>query len=101
MLRGKWPPSGQSKLVAIDERGTNFTELLDTYVAFVRCVTRTRLIYISHLQGIDVRGQKGGLVCQLNLGDVTSGIGQIDVMDRTIYALTGNGSVYALRHPTI
>src|SRR5262249_13370295 len=58
--------------------------------------------YVSHLQGIDIRRQEGGgLACQLSLGDVSSGIGLVDVLDRTIYALSGDGWVYAMRHPPV
>ena len=74
--------------------GTRFTQISSAYVALVRCIASTTLIYVSHLQGIDVRRQGGGrLACQLDLGSTSSGIGLIDVMDRTIYALTGDGWV--------
>jgi outer membrane protein assembly factor BamB len=102
MLRGQWPPDGQSRLVAVDERRIRFTQVSNTYVAFVRCLASTKLIYVSHLQGIDMRRQEGGgLACQLSLGDVSSGIGLVDVLDWTIYALTGDGWVYAMRHPPV
>jgi hypothetical protein len=79
-----------------------FTQVSNAYVAFVRCLASTKLIYVSHLQGIDMRRQEdGGLACQLSLGDVSSGLGLVDVLDRTIYALTGDGWVYALRHPPV
>jgi outer membrane protein assembly factor BamB len=102
MLRGNWPPNGQCRLVGLNERGIRFTDTSSTAVAFVRCVDKTKLIYISHLQGIDVRRQVGGgLACQIELGNVSSGIGPVDVKDGAIYALTGDGWVYALKHPAI
>jgi len=102
MLRGNWPPNGQCRLVGLNERGVCFTDISSTYVAFVRCIDKTKLIYISHLQGIDVRRQSGGgLACQIELGNVSSGVGLVDVKDGAIYALTGDGWVYALNHPAI
>jgi outer membrane protein assembly factor BamB len=102
MLRGGWPPNGQSRLVGLNERGIRFTDISSAYVAFVRCIDKTKLIYISHLQGIHVRRQSGGaLACQIELGNVSSGIGLVDVRDGMIYALTGGGWVYALKHPAI
>ena len=102
MLRGGWPPKGQSRLVGLNERGIRFTDISSAYVAFVRCIDKTKLIYVSHLQGIHVRRQSGGaLACQIELGNVVSGIGPVDVRDGMIYVLTGNGWVYALKHPAI
>ena len=102
MLRGSWPPNGQSKLVGLNERGIRFADKSSNYVAFVRCIDKTKLIYISHLQGIDVRRQSGGgLACQIELGNVSSGIGPVDVKNGAIYALTGDGSVWALKHPAV
>ena len=102
MLRGGLPPNGQSRLVGLNERGTRFTDISSAYCGCVRCIDKTKLIYISHLQGIHVRRQSGGvLACQIELGNVSSGIGLVDVRDGMIYALTGDGWVYALRHPVI
>ncbi|SRR5216684_924231 len=102
MLRGAGPPNGQSRLVGLNERGIRFTYISSAYVAFVRCIDKTKLVYISHLQGIHVRQQSGGaLACQIELGNVSSGIGPVDVRDGMIYVLTGDGSIYALKHPAI
>jgi len=38
---------------------------------------------------------------QLSLEAVSFGIGLIDVMGQAIYALTGDGWVYAMRHPPV
>ena len=100
MLRRVWPPNGQGRLVGLNERGIRFTNISSASVAFVRCIDKSKLIYISHLQGIDVRWQSGGvLACQIELGNVSSGIGPVDVRDRMIYALTSDGWVDALKHP--
>ena len=102
MLRGGWPPNGQGRLVGLNERGIRFTYISNAYVAFVRCIDKTKLIYISHLQGVHVRRQSGGtLACQIELGKVSPGIGPVDVREGMIYALTGDGWVYALKHRVI
>jgi len=102
MLRGVLPPNGQSRLVGLNERGIRFTTASSAYVALVRCIDKTKLIYISHLQGIHLRRQSGGaLACQIELGNVSPGIGLVDVRDGMIYALTGDGWVYALKHPAV
>jgi hypothetical protein len=86
----------------MNERGIRFTDISNGYVPFVRCIDKTKLIYVSHLHGIDMRRQSRGLLaCRIELGDVPSGIGPVDVRDGMIYALTGDGWVYALKHPAI
>jgi hypothetical protein len=102
MLRGSGPPSGRGKFVRLNEQGIRFTNISKAYVAFVRCIDKSKLIYISHLQGIDIRRQPGGLLaCQIEFGKVSSGIGLVDVKGGMIYVLTGDGWVYALKHPAI
>lgn len=100
MLRGSWPPTGEIRLVGLNQSGTRFTQTSSGFVAFIRFAPETRLIYISHLQGIDVRRQTDGvLVCKIKRETSSSDIGPIDVTGRRIYTLTGDGYVYALRHP--
>jgi outer membrane protein assembly factor BamB len=101
ILRGSWPPDGTVKLVGLDESGIHFTHRSTAYVAFVRYAKETKLIYISHLEGIDVRRQTGGaLVFKIRRKKIPSGISQVGVGTNTIYALTDDGYVYALRHPS-
>ena len=66
-----------------------------------RYETTTRLVYLSHLRGVDLlRATTGKLVCQLTTDvDTRGGTGLVDVLDETIYVLTGDGTVHALRHP--
>lgn len=58
-------------------------------------------IYLSHLRGIDIlRPSTGALVSRIAMnGDSGGGIGLVDVADAKIYALVGDGTIYALRHP--
>jgi hypothetical protein len=100
MLGGSRPQSRESKLIGLNEAGIQFTETFAAYVALVRFVSDTSLIYVSHLQGIDVRRQVSGtLVCKIEEKSGSSGIGLVDVKGNTIYALVGDGYIYALRHP--
>lgn len=66
-----------------------------------RYATATRLVYLSHLGGVDIfRPATGALLCRLaTSGDTGGGIGLVDLMNEKIYVLTGDGTVYALRHP--
>jgi len=77
-----------------------------TFVAFCpsfRYVPATRLVYLSHLRGIDlIHAEKGTVLCQLKTSmDPRNGVALVDVRDKKIYALTGDGSVHALRHPRL
>jgi outer membrane protein assembly factor BamB len=102
MLRGNWPPDGKSRLVGLNEGGIRFTQSSAAYVALIHFAPATKLIYISHLQGIDVRRQtNGALVCKIKRETVSSGISPVNVRGGRIYALTGDGYVYALRHPAV
>jgi hypothetical protein len=66
----------------------------------MRYAKETNLIYISHLEGIDVRQKSGDMPAfRIERSERSSGISQVDVTTKTIYALTGDGYVYALRHP--
>ncbi len=102
ILRGSWPPDGTTKLVGLDKTGIHFTQSSTTHVVFVRYAKETKLIYVSHLQGIDVRRQsRGVLAFRIRRNKDSSGIGQVDVAKKRIYAVTGDGYVYALRHPPV
>jgi outer membrane protein assembly factor BamB len=102
ILRGSWPPDGTAKLIGLDESGIHFTQSSTAYVAFVRYAKETKLIYVSHLHGIDVRRQsRGVLAFRIRRSKISSGISQVDVAKKRIYVLTGDGYVYALRHPSV
>lgn len=102
ILRGSSPPDGTAKLVGLDECGVQFTQTFRASVALIRYATATNLLYVSHLEGIDVRRPKdGSLALRISPKEMSSGISQVDVNKNRIYALTGDGYVYALRHPSI
>ena len=102
VLRGNWPSDGTAKLIGLDEKGVRFTQSSTAYVAFVRYAKETKLVYVSHLEGIDVRRQSTGVLAfRIRRSKISSGISQVDVATNKIYALTGDGYLYALRHPAV
>ena len=102
ILRGSWPPDGTAKLIGLDESGIHFTQSSTAYVAFVRYAKETKLINVSHLEGIDVRLQsEGKLAFRIRRSKTPFGTSQVDVATNRIYVLTDDGYVYALRHPSV
>jgi hypothetical protein len=102
VLLGRWPPGAKSRLVGLNERGIRYTQRSSACVPFIHFARETKLIYISHLQGIDVRRQTNGvLACKIRRQTDSSGISPVEVRGSRIYALTGNGYIYALRHPAV
>lgn len=89
------------KIAFIAASGAQRTRAFDAYCACFRYASTTRLLYLSHLEGVDVfRPATGALLCQLRVGkDTGGGIAPVDVRDEKIYVLTGDGWVHALRHP--
>jgi outer membrane protein assembly factor BamB len=77
------------------------TKSVDAFCPSFRYATATRLVYLSHLHGVDVfRPTTGNLLCRLRIdSDTRGGIASVDVKDERIYVLAGDGCVYALRHP--
>jgi outer membrane protein assembly factor BamB len=101
-LRRKWPTDGNVRLVKLNESGICFAETCRAFVASLRYAAETKLIYVSHLEGIDVRRPESGVLAfRIERKARPVGIGAVDVKQNTIYALTGDGYVYALRHPHI
>jgi outer membrane protein assembly factor BamB len=102
VLRGPWPPKEITTLVSLDERGIRYTKTFAAYGGPIHCVGETKSIYFSHFGGIDVLNQAdGATTCKIGLKDVQGEIGPVDVTDNSIYAMTGDGYVYALRHPPL
>jgi outer membrane protein assembly factor BamB len=102
ILREASRPAGDVRLVGLNESGIRFTETCQTFVAFLRHAAETNLIYVSHLQGIDVRRSESGVIaCKIERETSSAGNGPVDVKRNTIYVLTSDGYVYALRHPSI
>jgi outer membrane protein assembly factor BamB len=68
----------------------------------LRYSTATGLVYSSHIRGVDVFAPaNGALLYKLKITPSRSrrAVALVDVKDGIIYALTGAGQVYALRHP--
>jgi outer membrane protein assembly factor BamB len=100
VLQGPWPPKEVATLVSLDERGVRYTKTLAAYGGHIHCVRETETIYISHFRGIEALSQVDGATkFKIGLEDVDGEIGPVDVRDDAIFALTGDGRVYALRHP--
>lgn len=101
-LRGRWPPNGSEKLVGVNKEEVYFTASHTAFVAFLRYAAETKLIYVSHLEGIDViRPEDGSIACKIENKSRPLGNGPVDVKRSTIHVLTNDGHVFALRHPTI
>lgn len=80
------------------QRTTTFVE----FCASLRYAPTTQLLYLSHLTGINLMNRENGtLLCRLktNRDLRNNGVALVDVRNNTIYALTGDGRVHALRHP--
>lgn len=96
------PSDGSIKLVRLNKDGIRFINTFRAFVPFVRYVPETKLIYVSHLEGIDIRRpQTGALASKIKRRARPAGNGLVDVRDNTIYVLTEDGYVYALRHPRL
>jgi hypothetical protein len=89
------------KMAFIAASGIQRTREFVAYCHCFRYAPTTRLLYLSHLHGVDVfRPATGTLLCRLSVrNDTCGGIAPVDVFDEKIYVLTGDGHVHALRHP--
>lgn len=102
ILRGKESSGANATILGLNEKGVQFTEVSKVFVAFLHYAGETNLIYVSHLEGIDLhRSKDGRLLCRLERRKVPAGNSLVDVRQKSIYALTADGYVYALRHPAI
>lgn len=96
------PSDGSIRLVRQNKDGIRFIKTLRAFVPFVRYVPETKLIYVSHLEGIDIcRPETGALAFEITRKARPAGNGLVDIRGNTIYVLTGDGYVYALRHPSV
>lgn len=101
-LRGKWPPDGKSQLVGVTKTRIQFSNTHDTWERSLHYSRETNLIYLSHLDGVMVcRPSDGKPVCNIMLELRHEGVGMVNLRKNVIYALTGSGYVYALRHPAL
>jgi len=97
---GKTEPNKLTLLVA--KSGIQRTTAFMAFCPSFRYAPETRLLYLSHLHGIDlIHAAKGTVLCKLKATtDPRNGTALVDVRDKKIYALTGDGCVHALRHPS-
>jgi outer membrane protein assembly factor BamB len=93
----------ETAMCFIAHSGTNREKQIGVFCPEFRYEAATCLVYLSHLGGVDIlRPTTGRLVCQLTTNvDTGGGIGLVGVADERIYVLTGDGTVHALRHPTL
>lgn len=99
-LKGKWPPSGTVELIRLTEGGLQFSKRIQASVASVRYARESKLLYVSHLEGIEIcRPHSGEIICTVKFGEEHGQIGPVDVRNNKLYALSEDGYVYALRHP--
>lgn len=99
-LRGEWPPHGDIRLVGLNKNGTRFVVDYKAFVTFLSYAAETKLVYVSHLEGIDViNPDDGSIAYRLRRESSAAEYGAVDVKQKTIYALTDDGYVYALRQP--
>jgi outer membrane protein assembly factor BamB len=91
----------KTAMCVIATSGTQRKRQIAAFCPQFRYEASTRLVYLSHLGGVDIlRPPTGAPVCQLTTnGDTRGGTGLVDVADGMIYVLTGDGTVHALRHP--
>jgi outer membrane protein assembly factor BamB len=86
-------------VILIAKSGVQRTEPLAESCPSFRYTSATRLLYLSHTRGIDLF-RHGVPACQLKTSqDARNGFGLVDVKGGKIYALSGAGTVYSLRHP--
>jgi len=101
-LRGSGPPEGNSEVVLLNQSSIHRSGILHAYCLFFRYAPETRLIYASHLGGVDLcHPGTVEVLCRLRTTGRGGDTALVDVQERTIYALTGRGYVYALTHPNI
>jgi|SRR5215472_615284 len=94
--------SETGRMVFIAKSGMQRTKSVGVFCPCFRYAPATRLVYLSHLHGVDVfRPPTGTLLFRLQVeNDTHGGVASVDVREEKIYVLTGDGCLYALRHPT-
>jgi len=101
-LRGAWPPKGSSESAFLNESGVHRTASLIGYCLHFRYLTEKRLLYASHLQGVDLLSpDTAEVLCKLTTTGRDGDAALVDVKGDRIYALTEGGSVHSLRHPDL
>jgi outer membrane protein assembly factor BamB len=101
-LKGQWPPSDTAEVVGLNKNGIWFSRWIRASVPLLRYSRDTKLLYISHLDGIYIcRPETGELIWKIRGHQRADGFGPVEVKNSKIYALSGDGHVYALRHPSV
>lgn len=92
---------GVTKLVRLSEHGARFTQTCEASAASLIYANDTKMIYVSHIKGLEVRHSDDGAMAFNITRKEPEEIGAVDVKQHVIYAATGDGFVYALKHPSI
>jgi len=101
-LRGPWPPEGHTKFVWLNESGTRAQATREGFCFLPRYIESTGLMYLSHLDGIDVwHPDTGDILCRLKAPRLVGEDNGVPDATEHLYVLTGEGHVYALRHPKV
>ena len=100
-IRSASSVDGVIKLVRLSEDGVRFTQTCEAFVAFLIYANETKMIYVSHLKGLDVRNSDDGVMAFNIARKETDEIGAVHVKQHVIYAVTGDGFAYALEHPSM
>jgi outer membrane protein assembly factor BamB len=101
-LRGQWPPDDTAKLIAVNKDGIQFSAMIRASVPLLRYSRDTNLLYISHLEGIYIcRPERCDIISKITGRQQAEGFGPVEVKNDKIYALSGDGYCYALRHPSV
>ena len=102
LRRGKWPPEPRRTLIGVDESGVRYFKDQQGWLGALRYAPQTRYVYLSHFEGVRIcRPGDGSPVCEINSDERCDDVGLVDIAGGIIYALTGVGDLYALRHPKI
>jgi hypothetical protein len=102
LVQGKNSRTNDDEIVLATESGIKATLTTDRWCLNFRYCAETGLVYASHLEGVDVhQPSTGRLLYRMEIKERNSGTGLVDVKDNTVYILTGDGSVYACKHPKI
>lgn len=99
-LREEAEPNGELGLAFVNQSGIQHSTRLDGYCLQFRYCDTKKLLYVSGLHGVDVcDSATAECLSRITTDDGHGGGGLVDVKEGAIYAVTGGGCVYALRHP--
>jgi outer membrane protein assembly factor BamB len=88
-------------LAFVAKSGKRHLQNVAAFCPSFRYERNTGFIYLSHLHGVDViHATTGAIAYHLTTDEGNgNGLGLVDVKDRIMYVLNGDGIVWALRHP--